>query len=282
MADDLLITGAQGFIGRFLLPALAAAGLSFRALTRADGDLAQAVPAVPAAGCVIHLAAKTFVPESWQSPHSFYASNVMGTVNVLEFCRRHRARLILISSYVYGPPQYLPIDEDHPLAGFNPYAHTKLMAEEVARSYAQLHGLEVAIIRPFNIYGPGQEDRFLIPSILKQVLDPAQTVIRVADARPKRDYLFIEDLIRLIVAVFEKRATGVFNAGTGESFSVGEIAQLANRLTGQAKPLEDRGESRPAEVMDVYAAISRARRELDWSPRITLEDGMRRIIEAAA
>ena len=105
---------------------------------------------------VFHLAAKTFVPHSWQDPRPFYEVNVLGTLNVLEHCCRHGARLTLVSSYVYGVPQHLPIREDHPLSAFNPYSQTKILAETVARFYEQHHGLPLVIVRPFNLYGPGQ------------------------------------------------------------------------------------------------------------------------------
>jgi nucleoside-diphosphate-sugar epimerase len=246
------------------------------ALSSTDGDIASIGPELPETRTVIHLAAKTFVPESWQDPRSFYRVNVLGTVNMLEYCRQHNARFILLSSYVYGPPQFLPITEEHPLSAFNPYAQTKLMSEEAARSYEKLHNVAVSIIRPFNIYGPGQEPQFLIPSILRQALDPAAKAIRVADARPKRDYLYIDDLVRLVVQVAEQRVPGVFNAGTGESHSVADVARLANLVTGQAKPMEDDGPSRPVDVMDVYASIDRAWRACGWKPEVSLEEGLRR------
>jgi nucleoside-diphosphate-sugar epimerase len=282
MSADILVTGADGFIGSALVPALRSRGAQVSTFSLCDGDIGRSGVVLPPARSVIHLAARTYVPDSWQNPAAFYDVNVLGTVNVLELCRRHKARLTMLSSYVYGHPQQLPIDEDHPLSAVNPYAHTKLMAEDTARNYVRWHGLSVTIIRPFNIYGPGQDERFLIPSIMRQVLDPAQATIRVADARPKRDYLFIDDLVGLLVRTIEQPAAEsssplIFNAGAGCSHSVAEVAQLANRVTGQAKPLEDGGQVRPLEVMDVYADIGRAHRATGWRPEISLEEGLRRI-----
>jgi nucleoside-diphosphate-sugar epimerase len=275
---DVLITGAGGFVGRALGAALHAQATSFYALTRAEGDIGKVKPAVTAR-CVVHLAAKTFVPESWQDPLSFYETNVLGTVNMLEYCRQHKARFVLMSSYVYGPPQQLPIPEEHPLQFYNPYSHSKLLAEEVAQSYAKLHDLDVTIVRPFNIYGPGQSDQFLIPTIVNQAMDPASTVIHVADARPKRDYLFIDDLISLLMRVLEAPGRGgIYNAGSGKSYSVAEVAEIAIRLSGRQKQLESAGQERPAEVMDVYADITRARKELGWEPAVSLEDGLARMM----
>jgi nucleoside-diphosphate-sugar epimerase len=285
-AVDVLVTGAGGFLGRALTRALAAQGASFHPLTRAEGDIAAVQPTV-AARAVVHLAAKTFVPESWQRPLGFYEVNVLGTVNMLEYARRHKARFVLVSSYVYGPPQSLPISEEHPLQYYNPYSHTKLLAEEAAQAYAKLHGVDVTIVRPFNIYGPGQDAQFLIPTIVNQAADPATDVIRVADSRPKRDYLYIDDLVALLLRVLEKPAAAeghaqrIFNAASGQSHSVAEVAEIAIRLSGRAKTLESAGHERPAEVMDVYADISRAKYALGWQPAVSLEEGLARMMQEA-
>ena len=111
-------------------------------------------------GHVFHLAAKTFVPDSWKNPHAFYQTNVMGAVNVLEHCRRHQASLTLISSYVYGQPQRLPIAEDHPLSAPNPYAHSKILAEEAARFYERSFELSLVIVAPSTFTDPDRLARF--------------------------------------------------------------------------------------------------------------------------
>src|SRR5271166_3274162 len=173
MKNEILVTGATGFLGRHLVVALESRGRAVRQHSSADGDIASCSLPMDGVSHVFHLAAKSYVPESWQNPPAFYHTNVMGTVNVLEHCRQNHAALTLISSYVYGQPQRLPIAEDQPLVAANPYAHTKILAEETARFYEQRFGITLLIVRPFNIYGPGQRGSFLIPSIVRQVLDPA-------------------------------------------------------------------------------------------------------------
>src|ERR1700733_11544616 len=149
----VLVTGASGFIGKPLAERLEQAGFTVIRHSEDRGDIASCnLP--EGADHVFHLAARTFVPDSWSAPLSFYATNVLGTVNVAEFCRRHSASLTMMGSSVYGRPQFLPISETHPVAAFNPYSHTKLLAEEVCRYYAQQFNIRVAVIRPFNIYGP--------------------------------------------------------------------------------------------------------------------------------
>ncbi len=147
-------------------------------------------------------------------------------MNVLEFCRIRGASLTLISSYVYGPPARLPISEDEPLVRFNPYSHTKILAEETGLYYQRQFGVPVTIVRPFNVYGPGQDRRFLIPTILTQAIDPGQAAIVVADLRPRRDYIFIADLIDLLIQHSVPEGRGHFNAGSGSSWGVDEVIAM--------------------------------------------------------
>lgn len=271
---NILVTGANGFVGRHLVPALAELGHHVRSISIEDGDIATCPLDFPDVQHVFHLAARMFVPDSWKNPLAFYNTNVMGTANVLDFCRRQQASLTLISSYVYGKPQRLPIAEDHPIAAFNPYAHSKVLGEDLARFYEQYFGVRLAIARPFNLYGPGQDNRFLIPSLIEQVLDPAKDVIQVADKRPKRDYIHIDDLVALLIAMASENVPGVYNAGSGVSTSIEELVAIITRLTGRNKPLISRDEQRPNEVMDVIADISRAAEKLHWMPQVSLEQGI--------
>jgi nucleoside-diphosphate-sugar epimerase len=274
MNDAILVTGAGGFIGSHLAPALESAGHRVHRHSRGDGDIASCALPYEDVAHVYHLAGRTFVPESWEQPRGFYETNVLGTVNVLEFCRRQQASLTLVSSYVYGKPQRLPIGEDHPLEPFNPYSHSKILAEEVGRYYRTQFGVRLGIIRPFNLYGPGQDDRFLIPTLIRQALDPACDRIVVSDIRPRRDFIHVQDLIDLLLKVKDRGGNAVYNAGSGRSVSIGDLAGMIS-----AKPVVSEDKWRPDEALDVVADISKAASELDWSPRIPLGDGLRVTIE---
>jgi nucleoside-diphosphate-sugar epimerase len=274
-SKSVLVTGAGGFIGSHLVKALRAAGHAVLTHSTRQGDIKNCRLSFQGVGHVFHLAARTFVPDSWSAAMSFYEVNLLGTVNVLEFCRAQGASMTLLSSYVYGPPARLPISEDEPLSAFNPYSHTKILAEETALYYQRQFGVPVTIVRPFNVYGPGQDRRFLIPKILTQAIDPTQTAIIVADLRPRRDYLFVADLIDLLVRTAFRREGGIFNAGSGSSWGVGEVIALVNGLLPAPKPFRNEGALRPDEVNDVIADISRARLEFGWAPRVTLRDGLR-------
>jgi nucleoside-diphosphate-sugar epimerase len=268
------VTGADGFIGSHLVIALRASGYRVFTHSRRQGDIKDCHLSFEGIGHVFHLAGRTFVPDSWVDSLGFYEVNLLGTVNVLEFCRAQAASVTLMSSYVYGPPARLPISEDDPLRAFNPYSHTKILAEQTGLYYQRQFGVPVTIVRPFNIYGPGQDRRFLIPSILTQAVDPGQAAIVVADLRPRRDYLFISDLTDLLTCTAFRREGGIFNAGSGSSWGVGDVVALVNGLLPKPKPVHIEGLVRPNEVNDVIADISRARHEFGWMPRVTLRDGL--------
>ncbi len=281
MSERVLVTGASGFLGRHVVSALQNRGYDVITHSSRDGDIATFPFDYEGVSHVFHLAARAFVPDSWANPQDFYRTNVLGTVNMLESCRKTGASATLMSSYVYGQPQRLPIDESHPVQAFNPYSHSKILAEQVADYYHRQFGVTVSVVRAFNIYGPGQSVRYLIPLILKQALDPARDAIAVGDLRPKRDYLHVRDLVELLLCLMQCRSGAVYNAGTGESFSVAQIVETIAALGVPAKPLESEGTPRPEEVLDVVADISKAQRELGWRPAIKLKDGMAELIALA-
>src|SRR4051794_303823 len=143
MPSEILITGASGFVGSHLAPRLESLGYTVRRFSTRDGDIAHSTLPFEGISHVFHLAAKVFVPDSWSDPRPFYEVNVLGTANVLEFCRRQKASVTLMSSYVYGKPQRLPIAEDHPVDAFNPYCQTKILSEEIGRFYERNLGVPV-------------------------------------------------------------------------------------------------------------------------------------------
>jgi len=279
---QILVTGASGFIGKSLIGRLCSSGYDVIGIDINEGDITVENTLIPYIGKnishVIHLAGKTFVPESWKEPFDFYRVNIMGTVNVLEFCRRTGASLTFISSYIYGQPDYLPIDEKHPVKSYNPYSNSKLLAEEACRFYGKAFGQKVVILRPFNVFGPDQPTRFLIPEIISMVLDPAILRIEVMDLRPKRDYVFIDDLVAAFIKSINK-PSAIYNIGSGISFSPEEIIQLVMKLTGIKKPYNSRGLSRQNEIFELYADSNKAMKELNWKPEISFEAGIEACIK---
>jgi nucleoside-diphosphate-sugar epimerase len=200
-------------------------------------------------------------------------SNLLGTIEALEFCRRHGARLVFLSSYMYGEPERLPIDETAPVIARNPYALSKKLAEDACRFYAESFGTSVTVFRPFNVYGPGQAEPFLVPFIARQIWEGKE--IRVKDLAPRRDYVYVQDVVDGIVSGAEQGlGYQLFNLGSGQSHSVEELIAAMQLVSGSALPVTTAGERRPEEIMDTVADISAARRAFGWTPGYSLRDGL--------
>ena len=279
-----MITGASGFIGRALAFTLKAQGQHVVPVDSADGDIADRETLAQFAqqdiAHVFHLAGKTFVPDSWDDPQAFCQTNVLGTINALEFCRKSRIPMTYVSAYVYGHPDRLPIGESSAIRPSNPYALTKRLAEEVCEFYASAYDLPVTTIRPFNVYGIGQTENFLIPEIIKQTLDDGEEIV-VKDLAPRRDYVYLEDLVTALLATLDKLGGyRVYNIGSGVSLSVQEAIDAIQKIAGTKKKVVCDNAIRANELMDVVADISKAGKELGWHPRFSFHAGIENIISS--
>ena len=274
----ILVTGATGFIGRHLVPQLRIAGHEVTEANSQSGDIGEESTwsKFQKAELIVHLAGKTFVPDSWADPAGFIKCNLQGTVAALNYCKTNDARLVFLSSYLYGNPLTLPIPETAPLIANNPYALSKKLAEEACEFYAENFDLTVTILRPFNVYGQGQPEHFLIPSIIRQV--NAGKTIHVKDLEPKRDYVYVGDLIDAIVkAIALRRGLNIFNIGTGLSYSVAELIALIQQVKGTHLDVQASGEVRVGEVMDTRADVEKAKAALNWRPTVSLLEGLSKI-----
>lgn len=276
----ILVTGANGFIGRRLCEFLTARGDDVIPFDIEHGDLTKkdALENLGGVDFVYHLAARTFVPESWKNARSFYENNIMGSVTVLDFCSARKVPLVFLSAYVYGAPKYLPIDEAHPLDAPSPYHMSKLMGESLCEFYAARHGLNIRVLRPFNVYGAGQSDAFIIPKIMRQILSPDIAEIEVFDLSPKRDYIYIDDVVNaMLLSQKPWRGLEIFNVGTGVSLSVKEVIEIMLRVTGAKKNFRETGETRNNEIPDCRADITKAREILGFEAEFSFSEGVKHL-----
>lgn len=277
----IVLTGADGFLGQHLQRALVKAGHTVIAQSLREGwDVTNRdqVLSLPRADVVFHLAALTSVPESFTNPDQYFTVNTLGTLHMLEYCAAQHVQLLFPSTYVYGPPQYLPVDEEHPVQPANPYATSKYLAEMACEAAARQHGLPVVIFRQFNIYGPGQTGSFLFPSIFRQL---GQKELRLADPRPARDYVYVDDVVDAYLRALQLHTDGLIrvNIGSGTSITVRDLVTLIQRIAGVHQTVRYSSEQRPGEVLDVRADIRSAEKVLQWKPRVTLEEGIQRLVE---
>ncbi len=277
----IVVTGSKGFIGSKLCETLRSLN---HEVIEIDLSLGHNVEdwsdfkKLPKFDYLVHLAAKIFVPESFDRPRSFYQTNIIGTLNAIEACRINDAKLIFFSSYAYGAPDYLPIDEKHPVKSFNPYSRSKIMGEDICKSYFADFGVKSIVFRPFNIYGPKQDSRFLIPSIIEQAKKGS---ITLKDNRPKRDYIFINDIISAVIKAldYEPEGSDVFNLASGKSFSVEEIVNITKEIVGDNIKVNYLNEHRLNEVLDTVANIDKASKLLKWRPQVRILEGLEMIIK---
>ncbi|GAB5410848.1 MAG: 4,6-dehydratase LegB [Balneolaceae bacterium] len=278
-SSKVLVTGSNGFIGSHLNKYLSKNNVNLTSVTHADGDIRKLeLNLFGVQDQVIHLANKNFIPDSWKTPSDFFSINVEGTLNVLEYCRESGARLIYTSAYVYGEPKYLPIDEGHPVSGINPYMKSKILAEELVHFYSKYLGVSTVIVRPFNIIGTNQNNSFLIPTIVNQLKESNN--IHIRSLKPKRDFLHIDDFCEAIFEIITKnQLTGVYNIGSGESFSVKEIIELFSEILGTSITYSEDSVERPNEVMDVVADISKIVSDTGWTPKLSIKEGLSKLAE---
>lgn len=279
----VLVTGASGLIGRALVRRLESDSIEVIGLNSGLGDIGNpdTLNAIggEAVDRVFHLAGRTYVPHSWDDPVQFLRVNTHGTATVAEYCRKNAIPLTYVSAYLYGKPERLPIPETAPIKPNNPYALSKYLAEQICRFYADMHKTAITVIRPFNVYGVGQDEKFLIPTIIKQVR--SSDVIRVKDLKPKRDYVYLGDLVEALILTLNHTAGyRVYNIGSGTSLSVAEIVDVIQSVANTQKRVVSDDEDRTNELDDVVADIGKASRELGWFPRVAFQQGIEKILQA--
>ena len=307
----VLVTGASGFIGSHVVERLVQLGAQVRAFvhynSRNDwgllellpketldhievfpGDLTDAALIYKAvAGCqvVFHLGALIAIPYSYQAPQQFIDTNVKGTLNILQACLEEQIEKMIhtSTSETYGSALYTPIDEEHPLQAQSPYAASKIAADKLVESFHCSFELPVAIIRPFNTYGPYQSARAVIPTIISQALSDDDS-IKLGSLTPVRDLTFIEDTVSGFIRVAEsgKSIGSVFNVGTGHGVTISELVTVVLRIIGVDKHIvADSKRFRPvkSEVTVLVCNNTKAREILEWRPRYTLEQGLQYTVE---
>jgi len=304
----VLITGAGGFIGSHLTETLIRKGYDVRAFVHYNsfnswgwldsfdseirksldvfaGDIRDPYGVKKAMqGCetVFHLAALIGIPYSYHSPDTYIDTNVKGTLNVVQAARELNVKKVVhtSTSEVYGTARFVPITEEHPLQGQSPYSASKIGADQIAMSFYLSFGTPVAIVRPFNTYGPRQSARAVIPTVITQIAG-GKKKIRLGSLHPTRDFNFVRDTVRGFIAAAESEysAGEVINIGSNYEISVGNTVKLiAQVMNTEIETESDENRIRPenSEVERLWADNSKAKNLLGWEPLYGGREGFKR------
>lgn len=308
---NILVTGADGFIGSHLTEKLLEKGCKVRAfcyynsfnswgwldtlpqetLNKIEiitGDIRDPYgvrTAMKGIDFVFHLAALIAIPFSYHSPDSYIDTNIKGTLNVLQAAKDFNTERVLVTSTseVYGTAQYIPIDEKHQRQPQSPYAASKIGADCLAESFYRSFGLPITIVRPFNTYGPRQSARAIIPTIITQLLK-GKKIIQLGDLAPTRDLLFVEDTAEGFIAIAEcDTLIGEdCNLSTASEIAIGKLAEKIIQRINPAAIIETEAQRlRPekSEVFRLFGANEKISKHTGWKPRHTLDMGLEKTIK---
>lgn len=307
----VVITGSEGFIGSHLTERLVSLGANVTALVQYNsfnnwgwldgfdknvldsinvvtGDIREydnMKRLIKGQEVVFHLAALIAIPYSYLSPMAYVRTNIEGTTNVLEACKEYDVEKIVhtSTSETYGTALYVPIDEKHPMQGQSPYSASKIGADKMAESFYRSFETPVATIRPFNTYGPRQSARAVIPTIISQILS-GKKEMKLGSLTPTRDFNYVKDTAEAFIKIAESDKTvgEVINAGSNNEISIGDLVQrIVHLMDSDVKIICDEERIRPkdSEVNRLWADNTKIKQLTDWSPKYSLDEGLKETIE---
>ena len=311
---NVLVTGADGFIGSHLCELLVKNGLNVRALcqynslgsygwmdnvdekikTNIDlhlGDIRDYDSLLSLSNnieIIFHLAALIAIPYSYNSPRSYVDTNIIGTLNILQIARNKNIKVIHTStSEAYGTAQFVPITEKHPLVAQSPYAATKIAADQLALSFNKSFELPVTVLRPFNTYGPRQSARAIIPTIITQ-LKKNNGILSLGSLNPTRDFNFVEDTCMAFykISSCEESIGRVVNASSNFEISIQETVEFISEIIQIPYQINtDKNRIRPerSEVNRLCGSNNLIKSLTGWTPKFSgingFKDGLRKTID---
>jgi len=306
---QVLVTGADGFIGSHLTELLVKKGYKVRALSYYNsfnnwgwleeidcldeievitGDIRDPFfckKLVKDIDIVFHLAALIAIPFSYTAPNLYVETNIQGTLNLLQASLENNVKRFIhtSTSEVYGTAKYVPIDESHPLQPQSPYSASKIGADSIALSFYYSFDLPVTIARPFNTYGPRQSARAVIPTIITQILNNEKQ-IKLGDVSPTRDFNYVIDTCEGFIALANsKKSIGeVVNICSNYEISIKDTLELIKKITkSEVEFIVDKQRLRPknSEVYRLFGDNSKIKQLTSWRPKYTIEKGLEKTIE---
>lgn len=305
---QVLVTGADGFIGSHLTEMLLDKGYNVKALSyynsfnywgwlddmrhpnleTVTGDIRDphfCKHITKDVDTIFHLAALIAIPYSYIAPDSYVDTNVKGTLNICQAAKENGIRRVVVTSTseVYGTAQYVPIDENHPKQPQSPYSATKIGADAMAMSFYNAFELPVIIARPFNTYGPRQSARAIIPTIITQIAN-GKKEIKLGDLTPTRDFNYVKDTCKGFIELANCDAAigQEVNIASNHEISMRDTLELiANIMKAEVKFTEDEQRIRPqnSEVFRLWGDNKKIKALTGFSPSYTIEEGLRETVK---
>ncbi len=281
----ILITGSSGQLGSYLVESIPnSIGLDRKEsqYTKIIWDIRKEIDSALRdyeIDTIIHAAAQVSVLKSVEDPKIDAENNIIGTINLLEYARKHDVKyfIYISSAAVYGEPRYLPIDEAHLTAPKSPYGLSKLTGERYALLYHELYGLKVASVRPFNIFSPRQDPNSPYSGVISIFVDRAkkgEPLIIYGDGEQTRDFVNVEDVVQLIKLLQKDKPTGIYNCGTEKETSINELAKIIKNISGKDLEIVHLP-PREGDIRRSYASIEKAR-SIGYKPTTNLKRDIER------
>ena len=308
MKKKILVTGGGGFIGSHLVELLISKGYNVIAFDRYNAnndygwlnkskfkkdiefylgdirDFDSVYRAVKKSSSVFHLAALIGIPYSYLSPLAYIKTNLEGTYNILEASRYVNLdnTIITSTSEVYGSAVKIPMNENHRLLGQSPYSASKIAADQLSLSYYNSFNIPLKIVRPFNVYGPRQSTRAIIPTIISQLIKN-KNKLTLGNIETSRDYTYVNDTCEGFIEIFKsKKLLGsVTNIGTNTNFNISDIIKIiSEEMKINPRVYQDKKRKRPmkSEVLELQCDNSKLIKNTNWKQNYTFKKGIKKTI----
>lgn len=275
----VLITGANGFVGRHLAAALEKNKIKVIKFSRSNNQQLtrpEDFTALPPVDIVFHLAAVSGYKDCNENMALAYKVNVLGSVNVLEYCRRVKAKLVFPSTYIYDAPYETYKQESDPAKPMTHYSFTKWLGEELCRFYSRTFKVNTLILRTANVYGAGQSKIYLIP-IIAEHLKTNQT-LSLTKPNIERCFIYIDDLIGAYIRLAQASTIpgDVFNVSAEQATTIADLLKTVTKVTGKTLQVNYSGQDRPHEIGLNRIDITKIKQAINWQPKVTLEQGLKK------
>ncbi|MGI0087179.1 MAG: NAD-dependent epimerase/dehydratase family protein [Nitrosotalea sp.] len=279
--NKIIVTGSNGFIGNQLVQKLKNEGyevIDSIGNKKIDVTNFEQLKKIEKSDAIVHLAAEVGIEKSYRSTREFFMVNTVGTLNMLEISKIKKIpKFIYVSSYMYGKPNYLPIDESHPINPHSPYNESKYLGERICKIYSETYGIKTIILRPFCVFGPFQnKEDFFIPKIVNNMLKGLS--LEIVNGHNRRDYLYVDDFVDVIIKCLSYNCLfEIFNVGSGKSYSFFDIKNYLESITDKIISFKEITSSE-SQIKEIIADVSKITTKLKWHPKTDMKLGLKEIL----